>query len=111
MPRKRLTYPQHPNSIQDINKKFIRDFFTDGISKKTITAEKAAEWAKVVKEANEAHPSEPMTAFADYRRTFCQWYYAELLIDKKDDFDFYTALAEKAASNEKASEAQDTTNE
>lgn len=96
MPRKKLVYPQHPNSIQDINKQFIRDFFSDGIEKGKITAEKAAEWAKVVETAITEH-KEPMSAFAAYRRTFCEWYYEELLVDKKKDIEFFAALAKKAA--------------
>lgn len=100
MPRKKLVYPQHPNSIQDINRKFIRDYFSDGIEKKTITAEKAAEWANVVAAAVKKaadDKKEPMTAFADYRRTFCDWFYPELRVNQKSDKDFFAALAEKVA--------------
>ena len=100
MSRKKLTYPQQPHSIQDINKQFIRDYIANGIEKGTITAEKATEWAKVVETAvNKAkeEKKEPMTAFADYRRTFCDWYYPELRIKDKNDTDFFAALAKKAA--------------
>lgn len=100
MSRKKLVYPQQPRSIQDINKQFIRDYFSNGIEKGTITAEKAAEWAKVVEDAvNKAkeEKKEPMTAFASYRRTFCEWYYGELLVEKKKDIEFFAALAKKAA--------------
>ena len=96
MSRKKLTYPQQPRSIQDINKQFIRDYISNGIEKGTITAEKATEWAKVVADAVNNN-KEPMTAFAVYRRTFCEWYYKELLVEKKKDPEFFAALAEKAA--------------
>ena len=85
-----------PRSLNDINKKYIRDFYADGVEKGTITQQQLNEWITIVKAANEKNPDEPVTAFSEYRREFAKLHYPHLIpVEDMDDDVYYEALLSK----------------
>lgn len=98
MAKKHLSYPQDtPNSIQDISKKYIEQFFAVEVHSGKVSIEQLQKWVKTVKEAEEAHKDSPVKAFNKYREAFVSEYMPRLLAksDAKAS-DFYASLLAEA---------------
>lgn len=105
MAKKKLSYPQDtPNSIQDITKSYIQQYFSIGVEKGTITAQKLEEWIKIVKDKEEEFKNDsPVKAFNAYREEFVKLYMPHLRKPEKAS-DFYDILLAKAKQAESKSE-------
>ena len=101
---KKLEYGGTPRSIIDINKKFIRDFYANGVEDGTISAEKLAAWTETVKNAYANNPNEPMKAFAEYRKAFAKLHFPHLVLNDLNDVEFFTALQAKIKKPETTKE-------
>ena len=94
-----------PRSLVDINKKYIRDFYADGVEKGSISQQQLNEWVNIVKEANENHKDDPIAAFSEYRRKFAKLHYPHLVpVEDMNDDDFYNALLSKFKKTETTKE-------
>lgn len=105
MAKKKLSYPQdRPNSIQDITKSYIQQYFSIEVEKGTITAQKLEEWIKIVKDKEEEFKNDsPVKAFNAYREEFVKLYMPHL-IKPASASDFYATLLAKAKQAESNSE-------
>lgn len=105
MAKKKLSYPQdRPNSIQDITKAYIQEYFSIEVEKGTISAQKLEEWIAIVKEKEEQFKNDsPVKAFNAYREEFVKLYMKHL-IKPENASDFYTTLLAKAKQAESKSE-------
>ena len=90
MPKKlKLHYPEHtPNSIQDITKDFMFEYFALNMKdKKLSSADRDAfveEISTTIQAAKDEGKKVPeMSAFRKYRRWFCEKYYPHLVIKQK----------------------------
>lgn len=105
MAKKKLSYPQdRPNSIQDITKAYIQEYFSIEVEKGTISSQKLEEWIAIVKEKEEQFKNDsPVKAFNAYREEFVKLYMKHL-IKPENASDFYTTLLAKAKQAESKSE-------
>lgn len=106
MAKKRLSYPQdRPNSIQDITKAFIQEYFSFEVEKGNISVQQLEEWIKIVKEKEEAFKDDsPVKAFNAYREEFVKLYMKHL-VKPETASDFYSKLLAKAKQAESNNEA------
>lgn len=101
--KSKISYPADtPNSIQDITKQFIQQYFVYRYENGELTAKQVEEWAAIVKEEVEKEPS-PVKAFGNYRKKFVEMYYPRLCKKAKVDNpgDFYLNIV-KASPIKKA---------
>ena len=105
MSKKRLTYPQdRPNSIQDITKAYIQEYFSFEVEKGNISVEELEAWIKIVKDKEELFKDDsPVKAFNAYREEFVKLYMKHL-VKPETASDFYSALLAKAKQAESKSE-------
>lgn len=105
MSKKRLSYPQdRPNSIQDITKAYIQEYFSIEVEKGNITAQQLEEWIAIVKAKEEKHKNDsPVKAFNAYREEFVKLYMKHL-IKPETASDFYSALLAKAKQSQSTGE-------
>ena len=105
MAKKRLSYPQdRPNSIQDITKAYIQEYFSIEVEKGTISVQKLEEWIAIVKAKEEEFKEDsPVKAFNAYREEFVKRYMKHL-IKPGAASDFYATLLAKAKQSESKSE-------
>lgn len=106
MAKKHLSYPQDtPNSIQDISKKFIEQFFAVEVRSGKVSTEELAKWLEIVKAAEVEHQDSPVKAFNQYREEFVKKYMPRLIVkaDAKAS-DFYAALLAEATKGTKSEE-------
>lgn len=101
MAKKKLSYPQdRPNSIQDITKSYIQQYFSFEVEKGTITAQELEEWIEIVKKKEEEFKNDsPVKAFNAYREEFVKLYMPHL-IKPASASDFYATLLKKAKQAE-----------
>lgn len=107
MAKKKLSYPKdRPNSIQEISKSFIEEYFSFEVEKGNISVEALENWIKIV-EAKEKQFKEdtPVKAFNAYREEFVKLYMPHL-VKLKTASDFYATLLAKAKQAESKSEAK-----
>lgn len=105
MSKKRLTYPQdRPNSVQDITKSYIQQYFSIEVEKGNISAKQLEEWIQIVKDKEETYKNDsPVKAFNAYRDEFVKLYMPHLVKPEKAS-DFYAMLLEKAKQGQTKSE-------
>lgn len=96
MAKKTITYPNDtPNNIQEISKKFIRDYIQGEIAKKAITEAMLDEWIEALKKVeNDSENDTPIKKFHAERRAFADMFFKHLTIKEKQEkeSDFYTTL-------------------
>lgn len=75
-----------PESLQQITKEYIFEYFSVKIASKEVSQEKYDSFMAAVKKANEEN-SNAITAFASYRKTFCDMFdeFKPLLTKKKKE--------------------------
>lgn len=97
MSKKRLTYPQdRPNSVQDITKSYIQQYFSIEVEKGSISPEQLEAWIAIVDKAEADNKDEsPVKAFNAYREEFVKLYMPHLVKPEKTS-DFYAKLLAKA---------------
>ena len=99
MAKKHLSYPQdRPNSIQEITKAYIQQYFSIEVEKGNISVKQLEEWVSIVEEkeaACKAKNESPVKAFNAYREEFVKLYMPHL-VKPETAADFYTTLLEKA---------------
>ena len=97
MAKKRLSYPQdRPNSIQDITKAYIQEYFSIEVEKGNISVEDLEKWIAIVKAKEEEFKDDsPVKAFNAYREEFVKLYMKHL-IKPENASDFYATLLAKA---------------
>ena len=101
--KSKISYPADtPNSIQDITKEFIQQYFVYNYENEKLTKEQVEEWGKTVKDIVAKEPS-PVKAFGLYRKAFVEKYYPRLCKKAKVDNpgDFYLNIV-KASPIKKA---------
>lgn len=101
--KSKISYPADtPNSIQDITKQFIQQYFVYNYENGTLTKSDVEAWANIVKDETTKEPS-PVKAFGNYRRVFVEKYYPRLCKKAKveNPADFYLNIV-KAAPIKKA---------
>ena len=105
MAKKRLSYPQdRPNSIQDITKAYIQEYFSIEVEKGNISVEELEQWIAIVKAKEEEHKDDsPVKAFNAYREEFVKLYMPHL-VKPETASDFYATLLAKAKQSESKSE-------
>lgn len=105
MAKKKLSYPQdRPNSIQDITKSYIQEYFSIEVEKGTISVQKLEEWIAIVKAKEEQFKEDtPVKAFNAYRDEFVKLYMPHL-VKPETASDFYANLLAKAKQAESKSE-------
>lgn len=89
---RKLEYGGTPRSIIDINKKFIRDFYSHGVEDGSISEDMLNNWTKIVKNAFENNPESPIKAFTEYRKKFAEIHFPHLVINDVEDIEFYESL-------------------
>lgn len=106
MAKKRLSYPQdRPNSIQDITKAYIQEYFSIEVEKGNISVEELEKWIAIVKAKEEEFKDDsPVKAFNAYREEFVKLYMKHL-IKPENASDFYATLLAKAKQAGSKSEA------
>lgn len=86
MKKDRISYlkGEMPTSIQQIKKEYIFEYLSVKIAAKEITKEQLVKFTDAVEKANKENEN-PVTAFAHYRRTFCEMFeeFQPLLQKKK----------------------------
>lgn len=107
MAKKRLSYPQdRPNSIQDITKAYIQEYFSFEVEKGTISVQELEEWIAIVKEKEEQFKEDsPVKAFNAYREEFVKLYMKHL-VKPETASDFYATLLAKAKQDAKQAESK-----
>ena len=97
MSKKRLSYPQdRPNSIQDITKAYIQEYFSFEVEKGNISVEELEKWIAIVKEKEAQFKDDsPVKAFNAYREEFVKLYMKHL-VKPETASDFYANLLAKA---------------
>ena len=105
MAKKRLSYPQdRPNSIQDITKAYIQEYFSFEVEKGTISVQELEKWIEIVKAKEEQFKDDsPVKAFNAYREEFVKLYMPHL-VKPETASDFYATLLAKAKQAESKSE-------
>lgn len=105
MAKKRLSYPQdRPNSIQDITKAYIQEYFSIEVGKGNISVEELEKWIAIVKAKEEQFKEDsPVKAFNAYREEFVKLYMPHL-VKPETASDFYATLLAKAKQAESKSE-------
>lgn len=105
MAKKRLSYPQdRPNSIQDITKTYIQEYFSIEVGKGNISVEELEKWIAIVKAKEEQFKEDsPVKAFNAYREEFVNLYMPHL-VKPETASDFYATLLAKAKQAESKSE-------
>lgn len=105
MSKKRLTYPQdRPNSVQDITKSYIQQYFSIEVEKGNISAKQLEEWIAIVQKAESDNKDEtPVKAFNAYREEFVKLYMPHLVKPEKAS-DFYAMLLDKAKQGQSKGE-------
>ena len=105
MAKKKLSFPQDtPNSIQDITKSYIQQYFSFQVEKGTITTQELEKWIKIVKGKEEEFKNDsPVKAFNAYREEFVKIYMPRLIKPEKAS-DFYDILLAKVKEAESKSE-------
>lgn len=108
MAKKRLSYPQdRPNSIQDITKAYIEEYFAIEVDKGTISVQELEKWIKTVKEQEEKFKDDsPVKAFNAYREEFVKLYMPHL-VKPATASDFYATLLEKAKAKQAESKSEE----
>lgn len=93
----KLSYPRDTvNSIQDITKKYIQDYFTYEVGTGKVSKEKLNEWIEIVKTAEENNPDNPVKAFNEYKIKFVDLYMPHLKRRNAKASDFFVSLLDKA---------------
>lgn len=97
MAKKRLSYPQDtPNTIQDITKAYIQEYFATEVDRGNIGAKELQEWIDIVEKAEaDFKNTQPIKAFNAYRNEFVKRYMPRLAKQEKAS-DFYSVLLKKA---------------
>lgn len=92
--KKKLEYPEIPQSIQDITKKYIKTYVLFETKNGNISRETLEKWIGEVEAAEKKEEAgEISRAFDEYKRAFVKLFFPQLLV-KNDDkaSDYFKAL-------------------
>lgn len=92
--KKKLEYPEIPQSIQDITKKYIKAYILFESQNGHISKEGLEKWIEIVEAAEKMEEEGKISrAFDEYKKEFVKLYFPQLLVKREDKAsDYFKAL-------------------